>query len=140
VVLAATNRPDIIDSGLLRAGRFDKMIYIPPPDEPNRLKILKVHTKAMPLGSDVTLSDIAKKTDGYVGADLENLCREAGMIAYRGNPDAIEVTQKDFLDALKSIRPSVDEEVLKFYRNLSDTLSKTVTEKRKVVEELGLYQ
>ena len=62
------------------------------------------------------------------------------MIAYRGNPDAIEVTQKDFLDALKAIRPSVDEEVLKFYRNLSDTLSKTVTEKRKVVEELGLYQ
>lgn len=140
VVLAATNRPDIIDTGLLRAGRFDKMIYIPPPDEPNRLKILKVHTKSMPLGKDVNISDIAKKTDGYVGADLENLCREAGMIAYRGNPDAIEVTQKDFLDALKAIRPSVDEEVLKFYRNLSDTLSKTVTEKRKVVEELGLYQ
>ena len=140
VVLAATNRPDIIDSGLLRAGRFDKMIYIPPPDEANRLKILNVHTKAMPLGKDVNLADIAKKTEGYVGADLENLCREAGMIAYRGNPDAIEVSQKDFLDAVKSIRPSVDEEVLKFYRNLSDTLSKTVTEKRKVVEELGLYQ
>ena len=140
VVLAATNRPDIIDTGLLRAGRFDKMIYIPPPDEGNRLKILKVHTKSMPLTDDVNLADIAKKTEGYVGADLENLCREAGMMAYRDNPDATEITQKNFMDAMKSIRPSVDEEVLKFYRNLSDSLSKSVSEKKKVVEELGLYQ
>ncbi len=140
VVLAATNRPDIIDPGLLRAGRFDKIIYIPPPDAESRLKILQVHTKEMPLAKDVNLKEIAQKTDGYVGADLENLCREAGMVAYRENPDATEVAQKHFLSALKIIRPSVDEEVIKFYQNLADSMGKSVREKRKELQEQGLYQ
>ena len=140
VVLAATNRPDIIDPGLLRAGRFDKIIYIPPPDAESRLKILQVHTKEMPLAKDVNLKEIAQKTDGYVGADLENLCREAGMVAYRENPDATEVAQKHFVSALKIIRPSVDEEVIKFYQNLADSMGKSVREKRKELQELGLYQ
>ena len=140
VVLAATNRPDIIDPGLLRAGRFDKMIYIPAPDSGSRLKILDVHTKQMPLSKDVSLEDLAQKTEGYVGADLENLCREAGMMAYRENPDATEISQKNFTDAMKNIRPSVDEEVIKFYQNLAQTISKGVKEKKRVVEELGLYQ
>ena len=140
VVLAATNRPDIIDPGLLRAGRFDKMIYIPAPDSGSRLKILDVHTKQMPLSKDVSLEDLAQKTEGYVGADLENLCREAGMMAYRENPEATEISQKNFVDAMKNIRPSVDEEVIKFYQNLAQTISKGVKEKKRVVEELGLYQ
>ncbi len=140
VVLAATNRPDIIDPGLLRAGRFDKIIYIPPPDAESRLKILQVHTKEMPLAKDVNLKEIAQKTDGYVGADLENLCREAGMVAYSENPDATEVAQKHFLSALKIIRPSVDEEVIKFYQNLADSMGKSVREKRKELQEQGLYQ
>ena len=140
VVLAATNRPDIIDPGLLRAGRFDKIIYIPPPDAESRLKILQVHTKEMPLAKDVNLKEIAQKTDGYVGADLENLCREAGMVAYRENPDATEVAQKHFLSALKIIRPSVDEEVIKFYQNLADSMGKSVREKRKELQDQGLYQ
>ncbi len=140
VVLAATNRPDIIDPGLLRAGRFDKMIYIPAPDVGSRLKILDVHTKQMPLSKDVSLEDLAQKTEGYVGADLENLCREAGMMAYRENAEATEITQKNFIDAMKNIRPSVDEEVIKFYQNLAQTISKGVKEKKRVVEELGLYQ
>jgi len=75
-----------------------------------------------------------------VGADLENLCREAGMMAYRRNPDANTVSQRDFLDAMKNIRPSVDEEVLKFYKNLSENMGKNVKERRKSVDELGLYQ
>ncbi|MCL4341552.1 MAG: CDC48 family AAA ATPase [Candidatus Thermoplasmatota archaeon] len=140
VILAATNRPDIIDSGLLRAGRFDKIIYIPPPDVESRVKILEVHTKPMPLTKDVNLRMIAENTDGYVGADLENLCREAGMMAYRRNPDANTVSQRDFLDAMKNIKPSVDEEVLKFYKNLSENMGKNVKERRKSVDELGLYQ
>ncbi|MCL4330669.1 MAG: AAA family ATPase, partial [Candidatus Thermoplasmatota archaeon] len=140
VVLAATNRPDIIDPGLLRAGRFDKIIYIPPPDAESRLKILQVHTKEMPLAKDVNLKEIAQKTDGYVGADLENLCREAGMVAYRENPDATEVAQKHFVSALKIIRPSVDEEVIKFYQNLADSMGKSVREKRKELQDQGLYQ
>lgn len=140
VVLAATNRPDIIDPGLLRAGRFDKMIYIPSPDQLSRKKILEVHTKLMPLTKDVSIEEISQKTEGYVGADLENLCREAGMMAYRDNPEAIEVSQKNFVDAMKTIRASVDDEVIKFYQNLAQTLNKGVKEKRKIVEELGLYQ
>ena len=140
VVLAATNRPDIIDPGLLRAGRFDKIIYIPPPDAESRLKILQVHTKEMPLAKDVNLKEIAQKTDGYVGADLENLCREAGMVAYRENPDATAVAQKHFVSALKIIRPSVDEEVIKFYQNLADSMGKSVREKRKELQDQGLYQ
>lgn len=140
VVLAATNRPDIIDPGLLRAGRFDKMIYIPPPDTESRLKILQVHTKNMPLAKDVNLREIAQKTEGYVGADLENLCREAGMMAYRKNPDATEVSQQNFLDALKTIRPSVDEDVIKFYQTLSESMGKNIREKRKALEDQGLYQ
>ncbi len=140
VVLAATNRPDIIDPGLLRAGRFDKMIYIPAPDATSRLKILQVHTKSMPLAKDVSLEDLAQKTEGYVGADLENLCREAGMMAYRENPEASEVSQQNFIGAMKNIKASVDEEVIKFYQNLSQTIGKGVKEKRRAVEELGLYQ
>ncbi|MHB1709382.1 MAG: VCP-like ATPase [Thermoplasmataceae archaeon] len=140
VVIAATNRPDIIDNALLRAGRFDKLVYIPPPDKDSRYNILKVHTKNMPLTKDVDLKKIAEKTDGYVGADLENLCREAGMMAYRQSSEATEVTEKNFSDALKVIRPSVDEDVIKFYKGLSDSIGKNVVERKKSIEETGLYQ
>ena len=140
VVIAATNRPDIIDNALLRAGRFDKLVYIPPPDKDSRYNILKVHTKNMPLNKDVDLKKISEKTDGYVGADLENLCREAGMMAYRQSSDATEVTEKNFSDALKVIRPSVDEDVIKFYKGLSDSIGKNVVERKKTIEETGLYQ
>ncbi|AAT43041.1 VCP-like ATPase [Picrophilus oshimae] len=140
VVIAATNRPDIIDPALLRAGRFDKIMYIPPPDEEGRYKILQVHTKNMPLAPDVDLRELAKKTDGFVGADIENLCREAGMMAYRSNPDATEVTQNDFLNALKTIRPSVDESVIKFYNDLAKSMGRDIIERKKSVEDLGLYQ
>ena len=140
VVVGASNRPDILDSALLRAGRFDKMIYIPPPDAEGRLKILKVHTKNMPLASDVDLKKLANIGEGYVGADLENLVREAGMIAYRKDPNATKVTQADFMDAMNAIKPSVDEEVLKFYNTISSNMGKSMREKRKDVEVSGLYQ
>jgi len=140
VVIAATNRPDIIDNALLRAGRFDKLVYIPPPDKESRYNILLVHTKNMPLNKDVDLKRISERTDGYVGADLENLCREAGMMAYRQNSEATEVTEKNFTDALKVIRPSVDEDVIKFYKGLADNMGKNVVERKKTIEETGLYQ
>ncbi len=107
VVIAATNRADILDPALLRPGRFDKVVFIPAPDEKTRLEILKVHVKNMPLTRDVRLEDIAKKTDGYSGADLEGLCREAGMNALRENIATREVTRKDFEKALLAIRPSL---------------------------------
>ena len=83
VVIAATNRPDIIDPALLRPGRFDRLIYVPPPDKQARLEILKVHTKSVPLSPDVNLEALAEKTEGYTGADLEALVREATMISLR---------------------------------------------------------
>ena len=139
VVIGATNRPDILDSALIRAGRFDKMIYIPPPDKEARLKILLVHTKNMPLNKDINLQKIADETDGYVGADLENLCREAGMMAYRNDPEASLVSNSDFLKAMKVIKPSVDQEVINFYENLANNIGKSVKERRRQVEESGLY-
>ena len=107
VVIGATNRPDILDPALVRPGRFDKAVLIPMPDEKSRLEILKVHTKAMPLAKDVMLADLVKKTNGYSGADLEGLVREAGMYALREDINAKEVTKKDFEKALKAVRPSL---------------------------------
>ncbi len=106
IVIAATNRADILDPALLRPGRFDKVIFTPAPDEKTRLEILKVHTKPMPLARDVSLNALAAKTDGYSGADIEGLCREAGMNALRENIGAKEVSRKDFEKALQAIRPS----------------------------------
>ncbi len=110
-VIAATNRPDIIDPGLLRAGRFDKLIEVPMPDKDARHEILKIHTKNMKLSPKVDLKKIAEKTDGYSGADLENLVREAGMIAMKRwfsekRKSKAEVKMKDFLEAMKKIKPS----------------------------------
>ncbi len=104
VVIGATNRPDMIDEALLRAGRFDKVIEIGMPDEKARLQILKIHTKKMPL-KGVKLEELAKKTEGFSGADLENLCREAGMMAIREGKD--HVTMKHFEKALETVKPSV---------------------------------
>ncbi|MEM3555660.1 MAG: CDC48 family AAA ATPase [Candidatus Micrarchaeia archaeon] len=105
VVLAATNRPDMVDPALLRPGRFDKIIELPAPDEEARYQIFKIHTRGMPLAKDVDLKLLAKKTEGYTGADIEGVCREAGMNALRA--DASEVTSAHFSDALKAIKPSV---------------------------------
>jgi len=104
VVLAATNKPEILDPALMRPGRFDRLIYIPPPDENARLQILKVHTRNMPL-DNVNLDEVAKNTNGYSGADLEALCREAAMNALRRDSEKIEM--KDFNEALKKIKPSI---------------------------------
>ncbi|MEM1767500.1 MAG: CDC48 family AAA ATPase, partial [Candidatus Bathyarchaeia archaeon] len=83
VVMAATNRPDIVDPAILRPGRFDRLIYVPPPDEKSRLQILKIHTRSMPLAKDVNLEVIASMTNNYSGADIEALCREAALQALR---------------------------------------------------------
>ncbi len=107
VIIAATNRVDILDPAVLRPGRFDKLLMIPAPEEKTRLDILKVHTAKMPLSRSVNLIDIAKKTDGYSGADLESLCREAGMNALRDNLSASEVLPKHFERAMGAIRPTL---------------------------------
>ena len=109
VVLAATNRPEAIDPALLRPGRFDRIIEIPMPDAETRLAIFKVHTKNMPLDKSVSLEELANQTDGYTGAEIENICREAGMNAIRANRDY--VTREDFQNALQEVKPTIPKEV-----------------------------
>ena len=101
-VIAATNRPDLLDAALLRPGRFDSLIEISSPDEEARLAILKVHTRNMPL-RDVNLSNLAKKTDHFSGADIAALCREAGMFAIREDINAEKVEAKHFEKALEKL-------------------------------------
>jgi len=101
-IIAATNRPDILDPAILRPGRFDRIIEIPAPGEEGRLDILKIHTKGMNLSKDVDLNKIAKMTEGFVGADLKSVCTEAGMFAIRGGREYI--TMEDFLKAVKKVQ------------------------------------
>ena len=123
VVLAATNRPDIVDPALLRAGRFDKMLEVPAPDKNARLEILKIHTSKNPLDKDVDLEKIALKTEGYTGADLAGLASTAVMRALeehvekyktsdeiRKHANEVKVTPKHFEDALTKMRPASQEE------------------------------
>ncbi|MDA8055623.1 MAG: AAA family ATPase, partial [Thermoplasmatales archaeon] len=138
VILAATNRLDIIDPALLRAGRFDRIIYIGPPNKAARLKILKVHTKKMPIDSDVDLEAIAEKTENYTGADLENLVREAGLEAVRQDINARTVSMEYFEKAMKKIKPSLDEETIKYYEEVSKNMSRESKPARK--EDLIYYR
>jgi transitional endoplasmic reticulum ATPase len=104
-IIAATNRPDILDAGLMRPGRFDRHIQVKEPDEEARLAIFKVHTKDMPLSKDVDLKKLAKQTDGYVGADIESVCREAAMLTLRDNLEAKEIPYKYFKEAIEKVKP-----------------------------------
>ncbi|MCI4461988.1 MAG: AAA family ATPase, partial [Thermogladius sp.] len=115
VVIAATNRPDIIDPALLRPGRFDKLIFVPPPDLPSRLEIFKIHTRNMPLADDVDLYDLARRTENYSGADIEAVVREAALIAIREDPLAEKIYMRHFNEALNKVKPSITQEMLKFY-------------------------
>ena len=161
VVIAATNRPDIVDTALLRPGRFDRMILTHVPDENTRLEIFKVHTKGMPISveeqpikkrmlaakttgktggtsthiefeneeraaydkeeiknREELLKYLAKKTDGYVGADIESVCREAAILTLREDINSREIYKKHFEKALEKVRPSVTPDVEKAYEEL----------------------
>ncbi len=124
VVLAATNRPDIVDPAILRPGRFDRLIYVPQPDEEARYKILKIHTKKMPLADDVDLRELASMTKGYSGADLSSLCREAAMNALRKNIKAEKVTFEDFKMALEKIPPSISPDMDNWYKGFVKQIRK----------------
>ncbi|KQJ83384.1 cell division control protein 48 homolog B isoform X1 [Brachypodium distachyon] len=107
IVLAATNRPKAIDAALLRPGRFDMVLYVPPPDVQGRHEILRIHTRKMKLGEDVDLVKIAECTELFTGADLEGLCREAGMAALREDLSANSIHKAHFEAARRSLRPSL---------------------------------
>jgi transitional endoplasmic reticulum ATPase len=134
VVLAATNRPDMVDAALLRPGRFDRLILIPIPDKKTREEIFNVHTKNMPL-KGVDTKKLAELTEGYSGSDIEALCREAAINALRKGKDekkeAKEVTMKNFEESMKEIRPSVNKEVEKQYEELQDSLKAATAKQMK---------
>jgi transitional endoplasmic reticulum ATPase len=131
VVIGATNRPDIIDPGLLRPGRFDRLLLIPAPDNISRLAIFKIHTKDMPLAKDVSLDDLAEKTIGYSGADIDALCREAAMIALRGDINVKEVRKIHFEHAMSEARGSLTEDVIKYYKKVKDSMGSSIAQKDK---------
>lgn len=116
-IIAATNRPDILDAGLMRPGRFDRHIQVKEPDEEARLAIFEVHTKDMPLAKDVDLKKLAKQTDGYVGADIESVCREAAMLTLRDNLEADKIPNKYFKQAIEKVKPgnsAPDEQLVQY--------------------------
>ncbi len=123
VVIAATNRPDIVDPALLRQGRFDRVILTPIPDKEGRKKIFEIYLNKMPKSNDVNPTALAAETEGYVGADIEGVCREAAMIALRENIDAKEVNMKHFKAALEIVKPSVDKEIEEVYKELENYFS-----------------
>lgn len=134
-VIAATNRPDIVDPALLRPGRFDKILLVPVPDERARLKILQIHTKNMPL-ENVDLEGLAKRLEGFVGADLENLCREAALTALRQSKTATKVTAQHFEQALTRVHPSADAATQKRYEEIFRQMKTAMS--KKTEEDLGL--
>lgn len=114
-VIAATNRPDMLDAALLRPGRFDRLVKVDDPDEKGRIAIFKVHSKNMPLAEDVDIEKLAKISTGYVGADIEAVCREAAMLTLREDLKAETVPMKYFKKAMEKVKPKTGEEELVQY-------------------------
>jgi len=120
MVVAATNRPDMIDPALIRSGRFDRLVMIGEPEVGGREEILRIHTEPMPLAPDVSLRELAEITDGYVGSDLESIAREAAIEALRDDPEADEVAMRHFRKAMESVRPTITEDILDFYERMKE--------------------
>jgi transitional endoplasmic reticulum ATPase len=133
VVVAATNRPDLLDPALLRPGRFDKLIYVPPPDLKARIEIFKVHTRKLPLAEDVNLEELARRTDGYTGADIAAVCKEAAMLALRevfsksGSLQVTKIELRHFLEAMNKIPPSLSRTDIELYEKLAREVKKAGT-------------
>ncbi|XP_041030647.1 spermatogenesis-associated protein 5-like protein 1 [Carcharodon carcharias] len=127
IVVAATNRPDLLDDALLRPGRFDQIIFVPSPDEEARLSILRICTSKTPL-DDVSLEELAAETTGFTGADIQNLCKEAALLALQENGlGAAAVKQDHFLRSLQNLKPSLTGQQLDFYYNLFSTVTQETT-------------
>ena len=124
VIVGITNRPDLLDSSLLRTGRLDLVLFVPPPDEKGRLEIIKILTTKMPLASDVKLQEIAVSTQNYTGADLAALCREAAVNAMQNNSN--KITSSDFAAGLKKVKPSITKEVDQWYNTVKESISNVV--------------
>ncbi|WCJ41479.1 hypothetical protein M5689_022347 [Euphorbia peplus] len=134
LVLAATNRPHAIDAALMRPGRFDMVLYVPPPDLEARREILCVHTRNMKIDNDVNLRSIAEDTELFTGAELEGLCREAGIVALRENISATVVCNRHFQIVKASLKPALTPEDIERYSSFmkKQTSSRSLVESKAV--------
>jgi transitional endoplasmic reticulum ATPase len=129
ILIGATNRPALVDPALLRPGRFDELVYVGTPSEEGRVHILKIHTAKMPLADDVDLAVIARETERFTGADLEDVVRRAGLIAIRKRgAEVAQVTADDFADALSDSRATVTAEMEEEYEKMKGELKKRAME------------
>jgi len=124
VVIAATNRPDILDPALIRPGRIDRLLLVPAPEEKARIRILQIFTKDMPLASNTNIEKLAELTDGFTGADIETWCREAAMLALRENIRARKVTVEHFKESRKDIHPTMTKEITDWYEKFGEKLKR----------------
>ena len=124
VILAATNRPDLIDPALMRPGRIDKIVKVPAPDIESRKSIFGIHLKGVPLAKNVSGADLAEKTEGYSGADIEGLIREAALIAMQeANFKPTEIKLSNFEEAMKKVQPSISKETMESYDAFKATVA-----------------
>mgnify|MGYP001155982600 FL=1 len=134
IVVAATNRPEMIDPALLRSGRFERVLHVPPPDPEALKSILKIHTADMPLGR-FSMDDIAAKLENYTGADIEAVCREAGLIAMRAEKKT--VSKKHFEEAVERVRPTVTDEMMLYYNRMESLLTSGLQSVRRQPDSLA---
>ncbi len=151
VVVGATNRPDMVDVALLRPGRLDRLVYLPPPNVSSREQIFKIHLKDKPLADDVDIQKLAKDTEGYVGADIETVCREAAMLALRNfiranmtveqvteNVKGIKITRDHLYAAINRVKPTASRDVLKQYEKIASEFARfSVTEEEVPKEKMA---
>ena len=151
VVIGATNRPDLVDVALLRPGRLDRLVYLPPPNASSREQIFKIHLKEKPIADDVDITQLAKDTEGYVGADIETVCREAAMLALRDfirsdmtvgqvneNVKSIKITRDHLYAAINRVKPTASLDVLKQYEKIAGEFARfSVTEPEVPTEKMA---
>jgi transitional endoplasmic reticulum ATPase len=150
IIIAATNRPDIIDNALLRPGRFDRLLYVPPPDKESRIQIFKIHTSKKPLAEDVNVNTLASQTEGYTGADIAALASAAVMLALREHIDKykdpkkadlakgeLKIRMKNFEEAMKKVRPLSKHEI-ETYKNIAEQFGKPATTKEIIDREAAI--
>ncbi|MFH0808423.1 MAG: CDC48 family AAA ATPase [archaeon] len=125
LIIGATNRPDILDPAILRPGRFDRIVYVPVPEKEGRLQILKIHTEKMPLDKLVDLEKLSEETEGYTGADIESLTREAAMLALREDIETKKVKKEHFIKAMEKVRPSVSKGDQERYKQIESKYLKS---------------
>jgi transitional endoplasmic reticulum ATPase len=148
VIVAATNRPDMIDPALLRPGRLDRLIYVKVPDTESRERIFEIHMKGKPIADDVDLSELAKMTEGYVGADIESICREAAMLALREiikpgmskkmmqrKAEEIKISRSHLKSAISRVKPTTSTSTLQLYEQCAEMFTKYATNDKEELEE-----